>query len=60
MSKTWDVLDRETGKHKEVVVGRDPLAGDWYYPALARAGTAMALLPCEVAYCRETGEVVYL
>lgn len=41
--KTWDVLDRETG------------AWRWTWVRSTRPRLALD----EVAYCRETGEVVY-
>ena len=40
---TWDVLDRETGKWRATFIR-------WRCPRIALD---------EVAYCRETGEVVY-
>lgn len=43
---TWDVLDRETG---------EVLIRIW-----RPLGAAPGVYPDEVAYCRETGEVVYL
>lgn len=45
--KTWDVLDRETGR----LVRRLPL--------VLNDGWTPVTLADEVAYCRETGEVVY-
>lgn len=47
--KTWDVLNRETGVVGEVgiLLGRDE---ETVHHCLFRT---------EVAYCRETGEVVY-
>ena len=47
--KTWDVLDRETGD----VISPGLSAGPSEWPSGA------ALRSYEVAYCRETGEVVY-
>ena len=47
--KTWDVLSRETG--------RLLLAGA--FPDFPADDVLTALNPRAVAYCRETGEVVY-
>ena len=47
MTKTWEVLDRETG----IVKGGLISAG--------RKAARSYLLRSEVAHCRETGEVVY-
>lgn len=56
-TKTWDVLNRETG---EVLLNGD-LHGDnpndWHWHNGFGAGYVGSH---EVAYCRETGEVVYL
>lgn len=55
--KTWDVLNRRTGYVIETgFVGKKPRKGKWK----DRFGTdADPLMEHEVAYCRETGEVVY-
>ena len=53
--KTWDVLDREDGYvYGTRLVGHPD---DWFWEGTSTA--ADPLSDREVAYCRETGEVVY-
>ena len=53
--KTWDLLDREDGYVYGRLRGESPDSWTWKETATR----ADALAEDEVAYCRETGEVVY-
>lgn len=54
---TWWILDRESGAVDEIALRGDPING-WAY-TIAPDHRAIRLLGAEVAWCVETGEVVF-